>query len=132
MAITEIMLDRQAPGRLFVGGEWVDPVEGRTFETRFPATGEVLAEVAEAGPADVAAGVTAARQAFESGPGPRMDAADRGALLWQLAGAGEGRSQAPVRLEVRDNGKPYREATIDIQQTVDAVRYYAGCATKPE
>ncbi|HLU26562.1 MAG TPA: aldehyde dehydrogenase family protein [Longimicrobiales bacterium] len=132
MAITEIMLDRQAPGRLFVGGEWVDPVEGRTFETRFPATGEVLAEVAEAGPADVDAAVTAARQAFESGPWPRMDAADRGALLWKLADAIEARSEALVRLEVLDNGKPYREAKIDIQQTVDAFRYYAGWATKLE
>ncbi|MPZ03868.1 aldehyde dehydrogenase family protein, partial [Micrococcus luteus] len=52
-------LDR--PHRLLIGGEWVDAASGKTFETRDPATGEVLATVAHAEQADIDAAVAAAR-----------------------------------------------------------------------
>jgi aldehyde dehydrogenase (NAD+) len=59
-----------------------------------------------------------------------MDAADRGALLWRMADIMEKRGAELARLEVLDNGKPIREAKIDIRQAVDALRYYAGWTTK--
>ena len=55
---------------LFIDGEFVDPVDGGTFKTINPATEEVLAEVAEAGPADVDAAVAAARRGVRAGLGP--------------------------------------------------------------
>src|SRR5262249_34323476 len=71
--------------RLFINNEWADPVEGKTFDPLSPATGEVIAKVAHAGPQDVDRAVKAARRALESGPWATMDAADRGRLLFKLA-----------------------------------------------
>src|SRR5687768_15197043 len=59
-----------------------------------------------------------------------MDAADRGALLWRLADALEARQPELIRIEVLDNGKPIREAQIDIREAIDSFRYYAGWTTK--
>ena len=50
---------------LFIDGEFVSPKDGRTFKTIDPATEEVLAEVSEAGPADVDRAVAAARRAYD-------------------------------------------------------------------
>src|ERR1700693_7851 len=50
---------------LFIGGEFTSGVDSRPFKTISPATEEVLAEVTEAGPADVDRAVTAARSAYE-------------------------------------------------------------------
>ncbi|HEX7050111.1 MAG TPA: aldehyde dehydrogenase family protein [Longimicrobiales bacterium] len=129
MATTAIPVERRAPNRLFINGEWVEAADGRRFATYNPATGEVLTEVAEAGPDDVAAAVMAARAAAH-GPWRQLDAADRGALLWKLADAIEANAEELTRLESLDNGKPVREAQIDIRMVVDTFRYYAGWATK--
>ncbi len=131
MATTSLPVERAAPNRLFVDGAWVDAASGDRFETRNPATGEVIAEIAEAGAADVDAAVGAARKAYE-GPWSRMDAADRGALLWRISDLIEARADTLARLEVIDNGKPIREAQIDLRETIDAFRYYAGWTTKLE
>lgn len=84
MATAEIETERRAPDRLFIGGEWVDAADRSTFATYNPATGAVIAEVAEARAADVDAAVAAARHAFEDPSWRRMDAADRGTLLWRI------------------------------------------------
>src|SRR6266496_1402329 len=70
---------------LLIGGKWQDSVSGKTFETVNPATGEVICQVAEGDKADVDLAVKAARKAFEEGPWRRMDARDRGRLLYKLA-----------------------------------------------
>lgn len=47
--------------RIFIGGDWREPESGRMFPTYNPATGEVLAEVGEAGEAEVDQAVRACR-----------------------------------------------------------------------
>jgi len=122
-----------APGRLYIGGEWQDAASGRTFETVNPATGEVLTTVAEGAEADVDRAVAAAREAFENGKWPRMTARERGRLLYRMADAIEARADEIARLETLDNGKPLREARmIDIKESIDCFRYYAGWADKIE
>jgi acyl-CoA reductase-like NAD-dependent aldehyde dehydrogenase len=130
MATAQLQAGRMAPDRLFIGGEWVDAQDGATFPTYNPATGEVLAEVAEARADDVNAAVRAARAAFEDGAWRRLDAADRGTLLWRMADALEARGEQLLTLEVLDNGKPLREAKFDLRESIDAFRYYAGWTTK--
>src|SRR4030088_250119 len=71
--------------RLLINNEWVDASDGDSFETLNPATGEVIARVAEGKAADIARAVKAARRAIEHGPWAEMDAADRGRLLYDLA-----------------------------------------------
>ncbi|MGH7466374.1 MAG: aldehyde dehydrogenase family protein [Longimicrobiales bacterium] len=128
MATTQTEVARKAPDRLFIGGEWVD--SATTFAVYNPATGDVLTEVAEAGESHVDAAVNAARRAFGAQEWSGLDATDRGALLWRLADAVQARSADLIRLEVLNNGKPLREAQIDLRETVDAFRYYAGWTTK--
>jgi aldehyde dehydrogenase (NAD+) len=129
MAVT-LAADRAAQDRLFIAGEWSDAADGGRFETVYPATGERLAEVAQADAADVDRAVAAARSAFREKTWRRMDGADRGALLWRISDLMQQRAELLTRLEVLDNGKPIREAQIDIRQAIDAFRYYAGWASK--
>lgn len=122
-----------APGRLFIGGDWCDAVGEECFQTVNPATGEVLTEVAEAKAEDVDRAVRAARRALEDSEWTRMPARDRGRLLFRIADAIEARADELARLETLDNGKPLREArTIDIRESIDCFRYYAGWADKIE
>jgi acyl-CoA reductase-like NAD-dependent aldehyde dehydrogenase len=133
MVSTESASRRLAPGRLFIGGEWVDASDGARFEIWNPGTGKLLAEVAEAKAADIDRAVDAARAAFAEGSDWRsMDALDRGELVARLGRAIEDRAAALAELETLDNGKPIREAQIDVKQAVDAFRYYAGWASKLE
>ncbi|HEX6588802.1 MAG TPA: aldehyde dehydrogenase family protein [Longimicrobiales bacterium] len=123
-------VNRKAPDKNYVGGEWVEG--GSTLAVENPSTGEVLTEVPAGGKAEIDAAVQAARAAFEDDKWRRMDAADRGALVWKLADAIEARANELAQIEALDNGKPVREAAIDIKMTVDTFRYYAGWATKVE
>jgi aldehyde dehydrogenase (NAD+) len=133
MISTETEAGRSAPDLLYIGGEWRAAADGATLDTYNPATGELLASVAEAKGADVDAAVAAARSAAApDGDWRRMDAMDRGELVAKLGRAIEDRVEALTRLETLDNGKPLREARIDINQAVDAFRYYAGWASKLE
>jgi aldehyde dehydrogenase (NAD+) len=130
MATTQTDLARLAGDGLFIGGAYVPAVEGGRFPTTNPATGAVLAEVAAATAADVDRAVQAARGALRDKRWAKLDAADRGTLLWRFADAIERRAAELARLETLDNGKPIREAHIDIRMTVDVIRYYAGWSSK--
>lgn len=119
--------------KMLIGGKWVDSVSGKTFETYNPATGEILAHVAEGDKADIDLAVRAARKAFESGPWPDMSPADRGKLLWKLADLVDQHSEELAELETLDNGKPvFFSRIVDVPTVSDAFRYYAGWATKVE
>jgi acyl-CoA reductase-like NAD-dependent aldehyde dehydrogenase len=71
--------------RLFIGGSWVSPSTGNAFEVISPHTEAPIALVASAGPADVDAAVASARTAFDAGPWPRLDPADRIDAVCRLA-----------------------------------------------
>ena len=118
--------------QLFIDGKWVDAESGKTFETPNPATGETLAEVAEADQADIDKAVAAARRAFE-GKWSKVSARDRGRMMYKLAQLIESRAQELAELETADNGKPIRESLyVDIPQVVENFEYFAGYATKIE
>ena len=70
---------------LFIGGKWLDAVSNKTFPAINPATGDTICQVAEGDKADIDLAVKAARKALESGPWKKMDAADRGRLMFKLA-----------------------------------------------
>jgi aldehyde dehydrogenase (NAD+) len=116
---------------MLIGGKWVDSVSGKTFPTVNPATGETICQVAEGDKADVDLAVKAARKAFESGPWSKMNASDRGRLLYKLADLVEKNLPELAALESLDNGKPLRDAmAADLPLTVKCYRYYAGWADK--
>ena len=122
-----------APRKMLIGGKWLEAASGMTFPTYNPATGEVLAHVAEGNSADVDKAVIAARKAFESGPWRTLTASKRGRLIWKLADLLESHLEEFAQLESLDNGKPIGEARVgDVPLAVDLFRYMAGWTTKIE
>ncbi len=115
----------------FIDGQWGPAASGKTFETINPATEEVITQVAEGDAADVDLAVQAARKALTKGEWPKMDARDRGRLLYKLADLIEEDLDELAALEVLDNGKPISEAKAgDLPLVIDVLRYYAGYADK--
>src|SRR5579864_7491673 len=94
---------------LFINGEFTSSVDGRMFKTISPATEEVLAEVTEAGPADVDRAVAAARRAYEQVWGP-MPGRERSKYLFRIARIIQERARELAVLESLDNGKPICES----------------------
>lgn len=117
---------------LFIYNEWVKAVSGKTFKTINPATGDIIAEIAEGDKADVDKAVAAANEAFKLGSAWRtMDAANRGSLLYKLASLVERDAIYLASLETLDNGKPYAYAyAADVKETINTLKYYAGYADK--
>jgi aldehyde dehydrogenase (NAD+) len=118
--------------KILIDNKWVASVSGKTFETVNPATGEVLASVAEADAADVELAVKAARKAFHSkAHWRRMSASERGKLLNRLADLIEKNADELATLESLDNGKPkHVAAAADLPLVIACYRYYAGWADK--
>jgi aldehyde dehydrogenase (NAD+)/betaine-aldehyde dehydrogenase len=117
--------------RLFIGGEFVDAVDGGAIEVRNPHDGSLLAEVAEARAADVDRAVEAATAAFPAWSA--TPAAERGRLLYRLADAIEANADELARLESTDTGHPLKDSTLlDVPRTVATYRYFAGIADKVE
>ena len=119
--------------KMLINGKWVDAASGRTFATYNPATGEVLAHVAEGDHEDIDRAVKAARAAFETGPWSRLTPSERGRAIWKLADLLEENLEEFAELESLDNGKPLKIARVaDVPLAVDLFRYMAGWATKIE
>ena len=121
------------PRKMFINNQWVDSASGKTFPVYNPATGEVLAKVAEGDREDINRAVKAARKAFDSGPWADMTASERGRLIWKLGDLLEQHAEEFSQLESLDNGKPLSVArAADIPLAIDLFRYMAGWATKIE
>jgi aldehyde dehydrogenase (NAD+) len=117
--------------RLFVGGDFVDALDGGKLEVRSPHDGSLLAEVAEARAADVDRAVEAARRAFPAWSATA--AADRGRLLLRLAETIEAHADELARLESTDTGHPLKDSTLlDVPRTAATFRYFGGMADKFE
>lgn len=120
-----------APTRLLINNRWVESESGETFATCNPATGEEICRISAGASVDVDKAVRAARQAFEEGPWRRMNASERGHLLYKLADLIERHADELARLESLDNGKPVSLARrVDVAKTIACYRYFAGWADK--
>jgi aldehyde dehydrogenase (NAD+) len=114
---------------MFVDGQFVDGT-GDALKTINPATGEVLAEVGTASPADVDRAVKAARRAYEKVWG-RMPGAERAKYLFRIARFIAERARELAVLESLDNGKPIRESRdVDVPTASAHFFYHAGWADK--
>lgn len=109
----------------FIDGQMTSP--GEVFESRNPATGEVLANLTQGTQDDVDAAVKAARRAqpkWENAGGPA-----RAKVLYALARLLQKHSRLFAVLESLDNGKPIREARdIDVPQAQRHFYFHAGMA----
>ena len=92
--------------KLFIGGSWVSPSAGDTFEVTSPHTEASIAVVAAAGPAEVDAAVASARTAFDNGPWPRLDPTDRIDAVRRLAKIYAAQQSAMAELITAEIGAP--------------------------
>jgi aldehyde dehydrogenase (NAD+) len=117
---------------LFIDGDFVPGLGDGVFKTISPATEEVLAEVTEAGAADVDRAVSAARRAYER-TWSVMPGRERAKYLFRIARIIQERARELAVLESLDNGKPIRESRdVDIPLAAAHFFYYAGWADKLE
>jgi acyl-CoA reductase-like NAD-dependent aldehyde dehydrogenase len=113
--------------RLLIGGEFRDAAGGDSFPTHNPATGRLLADVAQGTREDVDAAVDAARGALE-GAWAKTSPAKRARMLNRLAQLLDERTDELATLESRNNGKPKWQAAAEIKTAVATLELFAGTA----
>src|SRR5215470_1259609 len=114
--------------RLLIDGKWVEAVSGKTFDSINPATGEVLATVAEGDAEDIDRAVKAARRAFD-GPWRKWKPFERQRLLLRIADLVEEHFEELSVLDTLDMGAPITRTTGARLRAIGMLRFYAGMAT---
>ncbi|TMB59323.1 MAG: aldehyde dehydrogenase family protein, partial [Chloroflexi bacterium] len=117
-----------APARekMFIGGEWVESADGRTFDVETPAKrGQVIAQVPRGGAADVDRAVKAAQAAFPAWRA--MPPRERGRLLLRIADAVDAETEELAKLLARETGNAIRtQSRPEAQRVSDLFRYFGG------
>lgn len=122
-----------AETRLFIEGEYVDALDGGSFESINPANGEVLASMSAASGKDVDRAVASARSAFRSGCWSRMAPRDRMAVLYRFAALVEQDAERLAVLDTLDMGKPIADMiSVDIPAVVETIQFMAEYIDKIE
>lgn len=114
--------------RLLIDGAWVEAASGQVFPTYNPASGEHIADLADAGAEDVDRAVAAARRAFEDSPWRQARPAERQAILLRLADLVETHAEELARLDTIDMGMPITFARSRKTRLLNFLRYYASLA----
>src|SRR5262245_41666968 len=123
--------DKAQAHALLIDGQDVPSSATRTVHD--PATGEPIAEVADATAADAERAVAAARAAFRSGVWSRITPGERAAVIDRMADLLEERADDFARTESRNTGKPIKfSSAFDIPLTIDNFRFFAAAARNLE
>jgi betaine-aldehyde dehydrogenase len=112
--------------QLWINGERVPAKSGKSAPVLNPATGEILARVAQGGPEDIGAAVAAAKRSFEQGEWRRATASERARVLLRLAEGIRAAAGELAALESRNVGKPIQEARGEVEMGASCFQYYAG------
>uniref|UniRef100_A0A2P2HYA6 10-formyltetrahydrofolate dehydrogenase n=2 Tax=Hirondellea gigas TaxID=1518452 RepID=A0A2P2HYA6_9CRUS len=129
--ITANKMELEFPHQLFINGQFVNATGGKTLKTINPATEELICEVQSASKEDVDTAVNAAHAAFYDGEWGRMNARDRGTLLFRLADLMDQHKEELATLESLDSGAVYMVALkTHVGMSVDTWRYFAGWCDK--
>ena len=117
---------------LFIGGKFIEPKQGKSFNTFNPATEELLSKIGYADKSDIDAAVKSARLAYTR-VWSKMPAKERGKYLYRIARIMQERAREFAVVETLDNGKPIRESRdTDIPLAAAHFFYHAGWADKLE
>ncbi|HEY7940828.1 MAG TPA: aldehyde dehydrogenase family protein [Candidatus Limnocylindrales bacterium] len=117
------------PGN-WIDGRWQAPAGGAWLEVEDPADATPFSRIPASADADVDLAVAAARRTFQAGTWSRITPSERGRVMWTLASLIRANAEALASLEVRDSGKPIREAREDMAGVADIFEFYAGMASK--
>ncbi len=138
MAIADVVDEKAVaftsePRKMLIGSEWVESASGKTFETFNPATGEVLARIAEGDSEDIDRAVKTARAAFDNGIWTKIKPNERGRIIHRLGDLVLQHADELAALESLDNGKPLGIArAADVELAADIFHYMSGWVTKIE
>ncbi len=116
------------PRLLLIDGKWVPSISGRSFETRNPATGDLLARVSEGGDADIDLAVAAARRAFV-GPWSRFTPFERQACILRFSELVDANFEELAVTDMLDMGVPITVSRTRRQRVLGLLRFYAGMCT---
>uniref|UniRef100_A0A452UWT1 formyltetrahydrofolate dehydrogenase n=1 Tax=Ursus maritimus TaxID=29073 RepID=A0A452UWT1_URSMA len=119
------------PYQCFINGQFTDADDGKTYDTINPTDGSTICKVSYASLADVDKAVAAAKDAFEKGEWGRMNARERGRLMYRLADLLEENQEELATIEALDSGAVYTLALkTHIGMSVQTFRYFAGWCDK--
>ena len=113
----------------FIANTLTASTSGRTIAVIDPSDGQVFDEIQRSNPDDIDIAVRAAREGFEAGWG-LLSAAERGRMLMRLAASVAQHADELMQLEIRDCGKPVKQARADVAALVRYFEFYAGAADK--
>ncbi|WP_396656579.1 5-carboxymethyl-2-hydroxymuconate semialdehyde dehydrogenase [Microbacterium sp.] len=109
----------------YIDGEFVDSVDGDTFDVLEPVSNEVYLQAASGKVADIHRAVQAAKRAFAEGPWPRMIARERSRILHRIADIVESRDRRLAELESFDSGLPISQALGQARRAAENFRFFA-------
>ena len=117
---------------LFIDGEFIPAVDGKYFDTINPSNEKKIAEVAEAGKADIEKAVASAQKAYKK-TWSKMHPKERGKYIYRIARLLQERAREFSVIETMDGGKPIRESRdVDVPLAAAHFFYHAGWADKLE
>ena len=117
---------------MFINGEFVPSSDGKYFDTINPSNEKKIAEVAEAGKADIEKAVNSAQKAYEK-TWSKMHPKERGKYIYRIARLLQERAREFSVIETMDGGKPIRESRdVDVPLAAAHFFYHAGWADKLE
>ncbi|WP_422674796.1 aldehyde dehydrogenase [Billgrantia desiderata] len=123
-------LSPRLESRAFIDDSFVAAESGATFESRNPATGEILAQVASCDEPDAARAVAVARRAFVDGAWSRLAPGKRKKTLLRLADLMEAHKHELALIDTLDMGKPISSSLGDMAGAIACIRYQAECIDK--
>lgn len=113
---------------LFIDGQWVTASSSARTDVVDPATEEVWGSVPDANADDVAAAVSAARRAFDSGVWSGLTPTQRAEILLRIADEVEKRAEPLAATNTRENGSPVMETSGAAANAAGIFRYFASLA----
>jgi acyl-CoA reductase-like NAD-dependent aldehyde dehydrogenase len=116
--------------RVYVGGEWLLPEEGKRIEIISPSTEKLLGAVGDAGSAEVDKAVAAARHAFDNGPWPQMSGKERAVIMRKLAAKVAERAGDFAEAWTTQVGMPLRFSQFAAQSYPGYIEYFADLAER--
>ena len=118
---------------LFIDGKWTAPESDSVISVISPHSEAVIGHAASAGPADVNRAVEAARAAFDTGPWPRMQPAERIEALGRLAGIYKERRADMAALISAEIGAPISFAKMaQVRLPLTMISAFCGLAANYE
>ena len=125
LAKVQELLTAECYNKLFIGGQFVDPIDGQKMPTYYPATGEVFHELPKGNSNDIGVAIRAAEAAWSDGTWANMPASERGDLVSRMAQGIEENIEVLAAIEAADVGKPFRQAAMVLGGAANEGKYWA-------